>query len=503
MTESRTPDLFDIVVVGAGSAGCALARRLTDDPSVNVALVEAGGQPHHPHIAAPTEYFKLWGTEIDWNYESVPQAGTAGRRHRLPRGRVLGGTSALNGMVYLRGAHQDFDGWAAAGCTGWGWDDVRAAYEQLEELVLPTTFDETNALSDVFIDAARESGYRFNAFFDDGDLDGCGWNRLSIHRGERQSSYRAFIEPVLSRPNLHLITETTVQRLNVSAGAVVTGVDLGDRSRNTRRLVASEVILCAGAYESPRLLMLSGIGPAEHLRDRDVAPIVDLPVGENLQDHLLVGVVQTATREIDPLYAHITECCAFARSSSRVPSCDIEISFNKEMHFAPPIDDGVPRFTIIPGVTRLESRGTVRLPHLGSAERLVIDHGYFEESADMTAMIEAVRRSRNIAAAPAFAEWSAGEYFPGPDVETDEELATFVRDNVSTWFHPAGSCTMGTGPGSVVAPDLRVHGLSGVRVADASVMPTVVTVNTNATSMMIGWRAADLVLGTSPDPIDH
>lgn len=496
MTEPGTPDLFDVVVVGAGSAGCALARRLTDNSSVDVALVEAGGQPHHPYIAAPTEYFKLWGTEIDWNYESVPQAGTAGRRHRLPRGRVLGGTSALNGMVYLRGAREDFNGWADAGCAGWGWDDVRAAYEQLEELVLPTTFDEKNALSDVFIDAARETGYRFNPFFDDGDLEGCGWNRLSIHRGERQSSYRAFIEPVLNRPNLHLITETTVQRLNVSAGAVVTGLDLRDSSGNTRRLVASEVVLCAGAYESPRLLMLSGIGPAEHLRHRDVVPIVDLPVGDNLQDHLLVGVVQTATREIDPLYAHITECCAFARSSSNPPSCDIEISFNKEMHFAPPIDDGVPRFTIIPGVTRLHSRGTVRLPRPGSADRLIIDHGYFEESADMTAMIEAVRRSRALAAAPAFAEWSAGEYFPGPTVETDEEISAFVRNNVSTWFHPAGSCPMGTSPGSVVGPDLRVHGISGLRVADASVMPTVVTVNTNAASMMIGWHAADLVLGT-------
>ena len=175
-------------------------------------------------------------------------------------------------------------------------------------------------------------------------------------------------------------------------------------------------------------------------------------------------------------------------------SCDIEISFNKEMHFAPPVDDGVPRFTIIPGVTRLRSRGTVRLPQSGSTDRLEIDHGYFTEPDDMTALIEAVRQSRAIAAAPAFAEWSSGEYFPGPGVETDEEIAAYICQNVSTWFHPAGSCTMGTTPNSVVTPDLRVIGTSGLRVADASVMPTVVTVNTNAASMMIGWRAADLVL---------
>ena len=176
-------DLFDVVIVGAGSAGCALARRLTDDPSVNVALVEAGGNPTHPFIAAPTEYFKLWGTELDWNYESIPQRGTADRRHRLPRGRVLGGTSAINGMVYLRGAREDFDGWEQAGCVGWGWDHVRRSYEQLEELVLPRVPEDTNELSQVFIDAAQEVGFRFNPFFDDGDLEGCGWNRMSVHRG--------------------------------------------------------------------------------------------------------------------------------------------------------------------------------------------------------------------------------------------------------------------------------------------------------------------------------
>ena len=218
-------------------------------------------------------------------------------------------------------------------------------------------------------------------------------------------------------------------------------------------------------------------------------------MGDNLQDHLLVGVVQTATRPIDPLHAHMTESCSFSRSSADAASCDIEISFNKEMHFAPPVDDGVPRFTIIPGVTRLRSRGTVRLPQSGSTDRLEIDHGYFSEPDDMAALIEAVRQSRAIAAAPAFAEWSSGEYFPGParrDRRRDRRRTsarTSARGSI-----PAGSCTMGTTPRLGRAPDLRVIGTSGLRVADASVMPTVVTVNTNAASMMIGWRAADLVL---------
>ena len=485
---------FDFVIVGAGSAGCALARRLTDDPSVTVALIEAGGEPSHPHIAAPTEYFNLWGTEIDWDYQSVPQPGTAHRRHRLPRGRVLGGTSAINGMVYLRGARQDFDGWAQDGCAGWNWDRVRSSYEQLEELVRPKVPDETHELSQVFIDAAQEAGFRFNPCFDDGDLDGCGWNRLSIHLGQRQSSYRAFVEPIVDRHNLRIFTNATADRLDVTLRGVVSGVHIRDSSGSIRRLAAAEVVLCAGAYESPRLLMVSGIGWAHHLRDHDIEPLVNLPVGDNLQDHLLVGVVQTATRPIDPLHAHITESCAFGRSSSTAPSCDVEISFSREMLLAPPVDDGIPRFTIIPGVTRLQSRGTVRLAPSGSPDRLEIDHAYFAEPDDMKALIEAVRQSRQIAVSTAFDDWSSGEYFPGPTVETDAEISRFICQNVSTWFHPAGSCKMGTTADSVVGPDLRVVGTSGLRVADASIMPTVVTVNTNAASMMIGWKAGDLLL---------
>ena len=348
---------FDIVIVGAGSAGCALARRLSDDPSVTVALVEAGGEPSHPFIAAPTEYFKLWGTEIDWDYESVPQRGTADRRHRLPRGRVLGGTSAINGMVYLRGAARTSTGGSERAVPAGAGTTFDAATSNSKNWCGPEGSRRANELSEVFIDAAMEAGLRFNPFFDDGDLDGCGWNRLSIHRGERHSSYRAFVEPVLDRPNLHVITDAVVDRVVIARRRRRDRVEVGEPSGKRPADSAQGRWSCAPVPTSRHDFDGVGNRPAQHLRDHDIEVVVDLHVGDNLQDHLLVGVVQTATRPIDPLHAHITESCAFARSSADAPSCDIEISFNREMLFAPPVDDGVPRFTIIPGVTRLRESG--------------------------------------------------------------------------------------------------------------------------------------------------
>jgi choline dehydrogenase len=254
------------------------------------------------------------------------------------------------------------------------------------------------------------------------------------------------------------------------------------------------VILCAGAFDSPRILLLSGIGPTAQLKRLGIAPVADLPVGENLIDHLLIGVVYDSLQPISDCNAYATEGCAFARSTPDRADCDIQISFAKEPHFAPEANDGVPRFTVIPGITRPRSRGTVCLTAADPDAPLEIDPCYFSHPDDMQAMIRAVRLSREIAERPALSAWNAGEHFPGPAVCDDAEIAAYVARDVSTWFHPVGTCRMGVGPDAVVDPTLRVHGIAGLRVADASIMPDTVSVNTNAAATMIGWKGGDHLL---------
>ena len=273
---------FDYIVVGAGSSGCALARRLSD-AGVSVALIEAGGSDDRPGISGPSDYYGLWGSDVDWQYTSTPQAGTNDRIHALPRGRVLGGTSSINGMVYLRGAKADYDMWADGGCPGWEWENVRQSFEAMEELLLPAVLGDHNPLSDVFLAAAEQAGYAANPFFDSGELDGVGWNRSTILNGKRNSSYRAFLAPVLDRSNLTIMSETLVDRLIVDPRGNVSGVEVRPAGGGApTRIQCGHVVLSCGAFESPRLLMSSGIGPAAHLESVGIEPVIDLPVGENL-----------------------------------------------------------------------------------------------------------------------------------------------------------------------------------------------------------------------------
>ena len=489
-----TTNAYDVVIVGAGSAGCALANRLSAEPTRSVALIEAGGDDDREAIRIPRRYFSLWGTDVDWGHVSTPQPGTMGRTHLLPRGRVLGGTSSLNGMVYLRGAASDYAGWEAAGCHGWGWDSVRRAFEGLEAWLRPAVLGEHNPLSEAMVAAAVEAGVPRNPDFDSGALDGAGWNKSTIAEGARVNAHRAFVAPVRDRPNLHVLTGIRALRLAMD-GPTARGVVVQKDGGEAATIAAEETILCAGAFDSPRLLLLSGIGPAAHLESLGIEPVADLPVGENLIDHLLIGIVYDGRRPISDLNAYCTEGCAFARSTPDRADCDVEISFAKEPHFAPDPGDGAPRFTIIPGITKPKSRGTVRLTAADADAPLAIDPNYLSHPDDMATMIRAVRLSREIGEQAALEGWSAGEFFPGPAVDSDEAIAAYVAKDVSTWFHPVGTCRMGAGPDAVVDPALRVRGVAGLRVADASVMPDIVGVNTQAASMMIGWKAGDLVAG--------
>lgn len=484
---------YDVVIVGAGSAGCALANRLSADSSVSVALLEAGGADDREAIRVPRQYFSLWGTDVDWNYCSTPQPGTAGRIHQMPRGRVIGGTSSINGMVYLRGGASDYDGWAATGCPGWEWANVSRAFAELEEWVKPAVQSPLNPTSVAMVEAAIQAGFPRSATFDNGTLDGAGWNKSTIRDGERFNANRAFLQPIRDRTNLHVLPTTRALRLALD-GARVTGVVVQREGGALETISAGEVILAAGAFDSPRLLLLSGIGPAAELERLGIAPVADLPVGENLVDHLLVGIVYDSLHEISDLNAYCTEGCAFARSTPDRHDCDIEISFATTPHFAPAVDDGRSRFTIIPGITKPKSRGTVRLTAADPDAPLAIDPNYFDHPDDMATMITAVRMSRRIAGQPALAAWNGGEHFPGVDVDSDDQIRRYVESTVSTWFHPAGTCRMGVGADAVVDPELRVRGVTGLRVADASIMPEVVGVNTNAASMMIGWKAGDFLL---------
>ncbi len=487
---------YDFVVVGAGSAGCALARRLSENPDVSVALIEAGGADDRLEIASPAEYFKLWGSDVDWNYESVPQAGTKHRVHVMPRGRVLGGTSSINGMVYLRGASSDFDSWAEDGCTGWDWASVRNAYEELEVVLDPAVLGDNNPLSEVFLAAAEQAGFVRNPCFDSGTLDGAGWNRSTIVSARRNSSYQAFLAPVASRPNLTIISETIVDRLVVDPRGHVSGVDThGVDGGPSTPIECRELVLCAGTFDSPRLLMVSGIGPADHLRSVGVEPLIDLPVGENLIDHLLIGVVYTSKQPVSLAHSMVTECCAFGRSSRpKRHAPDIEISFAKEMNFAPPTNDGLPRYTIIPGITQPRSRGTVRLRSAKWSDSPVIDPRYLSEPDDLRMLLDSVHLAREIGSAEAFDDWNDGEFFPGVGVSSDAALTDYIEQSISTWFHPVGTCRMGSGDDCVVNAELEVIGTTGLRVADASIMPDIVSVNTNAAAMMIGWRAAEFLV---------
>jgi choline dehydrogenase len=499
---------FDYVIVGAGSSGCALAHRLAMSTAGAVLLIEAGPSTVPEIVRDASSWPLVLKSDYDRQYRTVPQRYADGRAFDWPRGRIVGGCSAMNGMVFLRGAREDYDAWERLGCSGWGYRDVLEEFRGLETRhdgdghyrgasgpLHPRPVAARNPLSSALVEAALECGHRFNPDFNAAEIEGVGWNDLLMADGRRQDLGTALIDPLSSRANFHLLAEAVVTRLIVDrSGPRVRGAEYVAGGIAGTVTAEREVILCAGAVDSPRLLLLSGIGPARDLERLGIEVVADLPgVGKNLHDHLLIGVVYEAKAPIPPINVNITEACLFARSEPEIATCDVEISFVHEPMFTPGFHPPANSYSIIPGIVQPRSRGTLSLASSDPEDPPILDPNYLEVEADLRGLVLGIEMAREIGMAPALGEWRQREVVPGPEVTNARALEHFVRGCVCTWYHPVGTCKMGTGTDAVVDPELRVRGVEGLRVADASIMPVVVSTNTNAASLMIGWRGAGLI----------
>ena len=523
---------FDHIVVGAGSAGCVIARRLVD-AGRRVALVEAGGPDYNPAIHRPNRSWELWNSPEDWAYNTEPQQHSLKTSLFWPRGKVLGGSSALNGMIYIRGAKTDFDAWAYNGAPGWSYADVLPYFKKSEDYEsgpdqyhgaggpLPVTrIREPNPATMAMIEAAVETGVPRNDDPNGADILGAGLTHMTVRDGRRMSTWTAFIEPVVDSPLLTVITGAQVRSLLFDGAGRAAGVRLSgpglvyahrtDPAGSVPHPVlaewtapelrcAGDVIVAGGAIGSPQLLLLSGIGPADDLRPLAIDVRADLPgVGANLHDHALATLLYASARKIPEGKANNLEAHFFARSDPGMTAPDLQPLMS---HFPmavpgyeqPAYGDG---YAIVAGIIRPLSRGRLWLRSADPAEHPVIDPHYLEEKADVRALLAALKLSREVGEAKALAGFRAREIAPGPDVRTDEELIEYGMRNLITYHHQVGTCKMGIDNLAVVSPaDLTVYGTEGLRVADASVMPAVTSGNTNAASIMIGERCADFLLG--------
>ncbi|AKV84989.1 oxidoreductase [Microbacterium sp. CGR1] len=482
------------IVVGAGTSGAIVARRLVD-ASVEVTLIEAGGYDANPAIHDPSRAGELWHSADDWDFFTVPQKHAGGRRLHLPRGKVTGGSHALNAMIWVRGAASDYDAWERAGATGWGWSTVEPVFAALEHDVLPVTDDyELSPIQASIIGAAVEEGLPRNPDYNGGTLDGVSQQQVTIRDGRRVNTWMAYAQPVLDR--LTILTEREVHSVIVEEGRAV-GVRLGSGA-DSEEVFADEVVLSAGAIGSPVILLRSGIGPADELAALGIPVVLDAPgVGKNLHDHLLSPVIFTTERPVGPPQpgVSVTQSHLFWRSRDDLAEPDTQpIHFSVPMwgELEPRGDDG---FTLMAGLVTPYSRGGLTLSGPDLADQPLIDLAALEDDRDVAALAASVRQCRRIGAQPALAEeWGATEVYPGPDV-SDDGIDDWVRRTAITYHHQVGTCRMGSDAEAVVDPLLRVRGLEGLSVIDASVIPTVPTGNTNAPAAMIGELGARFLLG--------
>lgn len=503
--------VYDYIIVGAGSAGCVLAHRLSQDPKVRVLLIEAGGPDTAREIHVPAAFSKLFKTAADWAYYTEEQPCLYNRKLYWPRGKVLGGSSSINAMIYIRGNRRDYGRWAELGAAGWDWNSVDRYFEHTLLNLNVTSLRSPNAMSKAFVEAAVESGFPRNSDFNDREQEGFGFYSVTQHNGQRHSAADAFLRP--GRPNVTVLTGALAARVLIE-GRRAQGVRYIRAAGAEEARAEREVILAGGAVNSPQLLMLSGIGPADHLRSMGIDVAMDLPgVGQNLQDHPVAAACYHATRPISlmhaaslpnvarylltktgPLASNVAECGGFVRTRDGLDRPDIQF------HFAPGffLEHGFRTvkghgFTVGPTLVRPESKGCIRLRSNNPADPPLIQPNYLVAESDARALVEGLRIGREIVKAKSMAQFRGDEFCPGSSVTSDRELLEYVRANVETLYHPAGTCKMGIDEMAVVDPQLRVRGLVGLRVVDASVMPEVITGNTNAPAMMIAEKAADMI----------
>lgn len=522
----------EYVVVGAGSAGCVVAARLAEG-GARVVLLEAGPRDRLPWIHIPAGVLKLiHNPSVNWMFASEPEPGTAGRPIHWPRGRVLGGSSSINGMLYVRGHAADFDGWAQMGCRGWSYEDVLPFFRKSERYIQgggdhrgtdgPLQVEDYRTilpLTHRFVEAAQQAGHNLRPDLNDGEQTGVGYSQNTRLGRWRGSTAQTFLAAARNRPNLRVETDAQAGRL-LFEGRRCVGVTFRQGGVMRELRASREVIVCGGAVNSPHLLHISGIGPAEHLRDIGVEVLHDLPgVGANLQDHYVARVSHRVTGSVSTnqlatglrlageavkfaltgrgaLTFGVTTAQVFCSSREGLASPDLQLLFTPASY--DPVRFGKlerePGMTVAVCPVRPDSRGTIMATAPDPFARPRIQPNYLSAQSDQMVLGAGIRLTRSIFASPALARHSVVETLPGPHVQTDAELLDYMRGFGNTLYHPVGTCRMGEGPGAVVDSRLRVHGIEGLRVADASVMPALTSGNTNAPTIMIGEKGAAMVL---------